>query len=611
VVYQPPSSRRNPLPLVIAVVVGLAAIIGVYAILKGVTGHSGSNTGTTGQTVHRAGCTPLAIAASSEKAALLGQLANAYNGSTRTYGGNKCGDVSVESLASGAAMQALAQGWDAQRDGGPAPQVWTPASSTWLALLRQQAVVNDRAIALPDEKPASIAQTPLVLAMPKPMAQALGWPTKPIGWAEILNLTRNPKGWGAVGHPEWGAFRLGKTNPHLSTSGLNATIGAYFAATGRSSDLTEADLARPAVLDFVKGVESGVVHYGDTTLTFLANLADADARGQGLSYISAVTIEEKSVYDYNTGNPSGDPKTRGQGRRPQVPLVAVYPKEGTLLSDNPYIELGGMSDDQKAAAEDFLAYLHEPAQQKRFTDAAFRSYEGRPGSALTTANGMLPDAKFTAISPPAAPVTAKALSTWDTQRKRAKVLLVLDVSGSMAELTGSGASKLDLAKQAVRQSIGLFAPDDQVGLWTFSTEREAGGLPYTERVPIGPVAQTSGAIRGAVDGLHAEGGTALYATTRAAQQAMLAANDPSRINAIVVLTDGQNEYPRDSDLNRLLHDLDASHLENSVRVFTIAYGDQADLGTLRKIATSSRAAAYDASNPSTITKVLTNVISNF
>lgn len=609
-VYEAPRRGRNPLPLVIAVIVGLVAIAGVYAVLKK-DKNSSSSSGSSSVTVHRQGCTPVVVAASSEKSALLSQVANAYNGTTRTFAGGTCADVTVLSVASGAAMQALARGWDAKRDGGPAPQVWTPASSGWVALLRQQAVINDRAIALPEGKLPSIVQTPLVLAMPKPMAEALGWPEKPIGWRDVLSLTRNPKGWGAYGHPEWGSFRLGKTNPHLSTSGLNATIGAYFAATGRSSDLTEKDVTNPAVLDFVSGVEGGVVHYGDTTLTFLSNLLDADAQGKGLSYISAVAVEEKSVYDYNTGNPSGDPKTVGKGRRPQVPLVAVYPKEGTLLSDNPYVELGGMSDDQRAGAEDFLAYLHEPARQKRFTDAGFRTFDGRPGAAVTTANGMLPGAKYTVLNPPPAPVAAKALSIWDTQRKRARVLLVLDVSGSMADLTNSGQSKLELAQQAAKQAIDMFAPDDEVGLWTFSTEQQPGGKPYTEQVPIGRVSAVKASLRSAIYGLSANGGTALYASTRAATQALLADSDPTRINAVVVLTDGQNEYPKDSDLGRLLTDLDASHRENPVRVFTIAYGDQADLDTLRKIASASRAAAYDARDPSTITNVLTNVISNF
>jgi Ca-activated chloride channel family protein len=48
-----------------------------------------------------------------------------------------------------------------------------------------------------------------------------------------------------------------------------------------------------------------------------------------------------------------------------------------------------------------------------------------------------------------------------------------------------------------------------------------------------------------------------------------------------------------------------------VRVFPIAYGQDADLGELTKIADASRAAAYDASDPASIDKVLTAVISNF
>jgi Ca-activated chloride channel homolog len=604
VVFDTSTRRRNPLPLIIAVVVGLVAVIAIYLVLKPSGGGGKSTAGDSGK------CVGLTVAASSEKSALLGELAGRYNKSKRTFGG-KCANVKIVSKASGAALESLANGWDEKRDGGPVPQVWSPAASSWVALLRQRVTASDKGNLVSDAKPASIAQTPLVLAMPKPMAEALGWPGKQLGWSDVLGLTNDPKGWGAVGHPEWGTFRLGKTNPHFSTSGLNATVGAYFAATGRSGDLTESDLSDPKVLDFVKGVEGGVVHYGDTTLTFLSNLAAADARGQGMNYISAVAVEEKSVFDYNQGNPTGDPKLAGKGAKPRVPLVAVYPKEGTLLSDNPYVVLATASDEQKAAADDFLKYLQAPEQQKRFTDAAFRGFEGKPGSALSEANGLLPSQKFTIIDPPSSTVLAKALGSWDAQRKRARVLLVLDVSGSMADTTANGKSKLDVAKQAALRSIDLFAPDDEVGLWTFSTEQRGATTPYTEQVPVGAVSANSGRIKSVIGGMHAEGGTALYATTRAAQQKLLASATPDRINAVVVLTDGKNEYPKDSDLDGLLHDLDANNLENSVRVFTIAYGDKADLDTLKRISSASRAAAYDARNPVSIDDVLTNVISNF
>ncbi|MEV4514174.1 extracellular solute-binding protein [Dactylosporangium sp. NPDC049525] len=603
-----PARRRNPLPIVIAIVVGLLAICGVYLVLVNRDGDSGTGA-KDGPAPRREGCIPLAISASSEKAALLSQLADEYIRADRRFDG-KCADPAVRSKASGAALDALAAGWDAGKD-GPVPQVWTPASSSWVALLQQRLSSTDKGNLVPEGKIPTVAQSPLVLAMPKPMAEALGWPDKPIGWSDVLGLTSDPQGWGSKGHPEWGKFKLGKTNPHFSTSGLNATVGAYFAATGRSTDLTEKDLADPKVLQYVRSVESGVVHYGDISLTFLSNLAAADQAGRGLNYISAVAIEEKSVYDYNQGNPTGDPALVGKGPKPRVPLVAVYPKEGTLLSDHPYVVLSNASDEQKAAAADFLKYVQEPARQQQFTDAAFRTYEGKVGAGLTKANGLLPDAAFTVIDPPAPNVLDKALTTWDSQRKRARVLLVLDVSGSMVNSAGNGRSRLDLAKAAALQSLSLFAPDDEVGLWTFSTEINGSATPYTSQVELGALSANRARIEQVIKGLSADGGTALYATTRAAQQKLADSADPSRINAVVVLTDGKNEYAKDNNLDALVRDIDTAEKEIPVRVFTIAYGGQADLGVLQKISAASRAAAYDASDPTTIDKVLVNVLSNF
>jgi Ca-activated chloride channel family protein len=442
------------------------------------------------------------------------------------------------------------------------------------------------------------------------MAEALGWPDKPLGWGDVLGLTQNPRGWGAFGHPEWGKFRLGKTNPKFSTSGLHATVGAYFAATNRSSDLSAKDLTDPKVVSYVKGVESGAVHYGDTTLTFLSNLAAADAKGRGLTYISAVTVEEKSVYDYNQGNPTGDPKLFGKGRKPRTPLVAIYPKEGTLLSDNPFVTLTTASDDKRAAAEDFRKYLQEPAQQKRFGELAFRTFEGRTNGVIAEKNGLLPDQKFAVIDPPTPAVLQQAVNTWDTLRKRARVLLVLDVSGSMQELVDGGGTRMELAKKAAQQAIGQFAPDDEVGLWTFSTGATLADVPYDERVPIAPVRQNAAQLRQVIGGLSPDGGTALYKTTREAQKDMLASFDPSRINAIVLLTDGKNEYPPDTNLDSLVKDLSVSE-EQSVRVFPIAYGDKADLAVLKRIAEASQAVAYEAIDEASIDKVLTAVVSNF
>ena len=411
-----------------------------------------------------------------------------------------------------------------------------------------------------------------------------------------------------------GRVQARQDQPAVLHSGLNATIGTYFAATSRSSDLTAKDVTDPKVVAYVKAIEGSVVHYGDTTLTFLENLYQAAGAGRGLTYISAVTVEEKSVWDYNQGNPSGDPGTLGQRGKPRVPLVAVYPKEGTLVSDNPYVVLTAEWVDQakKRAAADFLAFVTEPAQQKRFTDAAFRDASGRPGAALTRENGTLPDRKVAVIDPPAPAVLDQVAKSWESLRKRARVLLVLDTSGSMGSaVPNGGGSKLDLAKQAALRATRQLAPDDELGLWTFSTPAEGETNPYRELVPTGRVSAVLPAFKQKVGTLAPDGGTALYATTRDAVRQVQDSFDRSRINAVVLLTDGKNEYPADNNLDRLLSDVGGEDTETSVRVFPIAYGTAADLDVLKRIATASRAAAYDASDPASIANVLTAVLSNF
>ena len=606
-------ARRSPVPVIVAAVVGLLLVLGARALFGGggsVSGDVVAEPSASAATSVDPSCTVVNLTASSEKAALLKGFAAQYNGERRTVGAG-CAQISVVSKASGGAEQALARGWNETVD-GPRPDVWSPAASSWAVLLRQDLTSADREDLVPEQLP-SVAQTPLVVAMPRPMAEALGWPQKPIGWSDLFALAKDPKGWGSKGHPEWGRFKLGKTNPRFSTSGLNATVATYFAATGRSSDLSAKDVADPKVTAFVKQIENSVVHYGDTTLTFLSNMAKADAAGRGLTYVSAVTVEEKSVWDYNQGNPTGDPTTLGQGKKPKVPLVAIYPKDGTLLSDNPYIVLKAtwVDDAKRAIAADFLSYVTTPERQTAFQAAAFRSFEGKPGPVLVPENGALAAGPPVVLAPPAPTVLAAVQRSWDNLRKRARVLMILDVSGSMGEnVEKAGQSRLELAKSAAIKAVKGFAPNDQLGLWIFSTQQD-GNKPYVERVPVGPASSTVPLITSEIGGLVPDGGTGLYATLRAAQRAMLDDLDPDKINAIVILTDGRNEYPPDTDLDSLVEQLGGESLDTSVRVFPIGYSTAADKDALVRVAEASSAAYYDASDPATIDKVLTSVLSNF
>jgi Ca-activated chloride channel family protein len=603
-------SRRSPRPFLIAVVVAVVLIGGIrFLTTRGTSADDGGGTRTAAGRCAGDAVT-LAVTASSEKAQLLKQLAADYMDERPVVDG-RCVAVEVTSKASGGAMAALAKGWDEAAD-GPRPDVWTPASSGWVRLLEQRTLATDRPTLIPPSTP-KIAASPLVIAMPRPMAEALGWPKKQLGWADLLDLGRDNAGWARNGHPEWGQFRLGKTNPNYSTSGLNATIGAYFAATKLSSDLTEKDLSSPKTRKFVEGVERSVVHYGDTTLTFLSNLQRADDQGAGLSYISAVAVEEKSVWDFNQGNPTGDPATLGRHPKPKVPLVAIYPKEGTLLSDHPWVVLTApwVDDAKRKAAADLLAYLQADKARAKFQEFAFRDGQAKPGPLVTEANGLLKDQPKALLSPPAPRVLDKLLASWGSLRKQANVLLVMDTSGSMGEqVAGTGKSKLELAKQAARNSLSQFASRDQVGLWMFSTQLD-GETDYRELVPVGPIdAQRRAQLSERIDGLQPGGGTGLYDTALAAYQFVKGRATPDDINAVVLLTDGRNE-DNGISVDNLLSQVRTEEGAQSVRLFTIGYGQDADLDTLRRISETTNAAAYDSSDPTSIDQVFTAVVSNF
>jgi Ca-activated chloride channel family protein len=566
-------------------------------------------------------CLVVNVSMSTEKIDLLTSLAQAFNKSKAKVG-DHCVFVDPKPKASGAGAAALATGWNPDVD-GPLPAIWSPASSAWGAIVDQRRADQGQAVLAGQGTP--FMNTPLVIAMPKPMAQALGWPDKPLGWSDILALATSQTGWAQFGHPEWGPFRLGKTNPNFSTSGLSALIAQNYAAAGKTRDLSLEDLAKPAVNAYDVGVESAVTHYGDTTLTYLNNWYRADQQDTALRYSSAVAVEEKSVIDYNTGNPDGKLDPGEEPRPPRIPLVAIYPKEGTLFSDNPFFILQApwVTDDLRQGAQLFQDFVQQPQNQERVLQYNFRPGNPRVaiGAPITADNGVDPNQPQTLLQMPAPNVLVDLLNRWSQQRKSARALLVIDISGSMKDPAAAGSrdTKLDLAKRAAIASLDQFKPDDQVGLRVFSTDLgPQGDRILKDLVTIAPISQNVAQLRQQIEGLSPTRGTPLYDVTRRSFDQMVTQYDPTRINAVVLLTDGRNDDGTESDDDQQRRDTLAdlqkqSQGENGrpVRLFTIGYGADADLGVLTQMAQATNGAAYDASDPKSITKVFTAVVSNF
>ncbi|HEX4865251.1 MAG TPA: substrate-binding domain-containing protein, partial [Acidimicrobiales bacterium] len=484
----------------------LAATL-VFAVLV-----TGGLVGTTRLTRTAGACEQVLVASSQEKASMLQGFAASYDAGRPQVGG-QCVTVRVEKVDSGDAELALANGWT----GPTRPEVWSPASSAWVNLLDADAPAVAARIL-----PVSLDflfESPLVIGMPQPMALALGYKTKAIGWALILHLAQDPRGWGAYGRPDWGKFKLGKTNPTISTSGLHALIGAYYAAPG-GGDLSVPTITSAPVKAFVGAIEASVVHYGQTATDFLQHLRYVD-EDQGeeatLRYISAIALEEQELADYNAGLVAGI-----QHSPPHVKLVAIYPSGGTPVADHPYVVLGWSTDGQKAAALDFENFIK---RQGRMIEARHFRFGDNPTPAL--ASLVYPDAQMPALvrlEPPAGPVLKDMLDGWKSVRKSAHVLILIDAAAAARTLTD--------AISTLASAASGFEPQDRVGVWTFPS---SGGQTESHTV-VRDVTDTAGSLAATLAGVKpVQGLSDLETALHDAVQQMVANYDPSAINAVLVL----------------------------------------------------------------------------
>jgi Ca-activated chloride channel family protein len=499
----------------------------------------------------------VSFAYSPEKEKLLLPLIKAFNAEGHTVAGRLV-VVEGSNVASGDAESRIA-------NGRFKPVAWSPASSLWGRLLNFEADQPYTA----EENP-SIVRTPLVIAMWEPMARALGYPRKKLGFADVLKLATSNQGWAAFGHPEFGAFKLVHTNPDYSTSGLSAVVAEYYAATGKREGLTEADIADAGARDRVRDIERSIVHYGDTTLFIAEQL-----KKEGPGYASAVAMEEVTLLDFN--------RTRGDRDK----LVAIYPDEGTFESDSPFLVLNApwVRAEQAEGAKAFQAFLAKEITPERAAQSGFRpaDRETPPVAPIVAANGVDPRQPARVLELPEPRVLAGVKKAWRRDRKPANILLVLDTSGSM-----NTEGRLQRAKDGLEVFFRGVEPQDSVGLTIFSDHVQPLVTPA-------PLSQNRAALRSRVRGVIAEGGTAFYDATVEAFDTVRDQRATGAINAVVLLTDGEDTDSRLNADDVVAHIREQGDSANRVRVFTIAYSSGATgaRANLAKIAAASGGLDYE------------------
>jgi len=433
----------------------------------------------------------------------------------------------------------------------------SPDSSLWVSQIdRAWQETNPDASALVSSI-ERYALSPVVIAMLESRAQEVGYPETPIGWRDLMTIAQDDS-----------TFRW--SHPSISSAaGLLSLTAEFYSATDKLSNLTTADIQDETAIEYVKAIEATVNRYGAESedRVIVRNLA---AGGQQLD--AFVTQEQKVIF-FNQNSPS-------------TKLVAVYPDEGTFWMDHPLVLLDGdwVTDEQQRVFRGFARFVAEPQQQGIVLELGYRPADVAIGidteaSLIRPELNVNPDEPTALLQVPS-PGTLEAIrEAWLLTKRPANIVLVIDVSGSME------GEKLSGVKGALFSFIDQIEGNrDQVALVTFSDTAQLVQ-------PFAPIEDSNMSER--VRQLQAGGGTQLYDAVVFALKQLAEVADGDRAQVIVAMTDGQSE----GDIATLERALNS--MEQPPIIYTVGYGDDADMDVLQRIAQLGEGRVYP-SDPETI-----------
>jgi Ca-activated chloride channel family protein len=413
-----------------------------------------------------------------------------------------------------------------------------------------------------------IATSPVVMVTWQSMARTLGWPDRDFTWKDISELALSPSAWKGYDHPEWGTLTYGHAHPILSNGGLAATLGEAYGA----GPLTVNDINSDQTKSYVRVVERSVSRYNADSSSLIKTMAD-----KGQTYLHVAVGYESDVVANHKGND---------------PLVAIYPGETFAAQYTTCV----VNTDPNATA--FATYLAGADAQKAAVSYGFRPID--PTTKLSAPfdgdHGVDPNAKYKVIPMPSADVIRAVQDIWSQLKRPLNIAMIIDVSGSMRD-----DGKIEGVRTAAAAFVNRLGDDDQFALYTFSSN-------FSLVVKPGRVGVLRNDAVTAIQNLQPNGETFLYGTALQVRQGFKASSQ--YINAIVLLTDGQDTTSNNAniDLDKAVAGIKAA--KGSVFFYTIGYGNDADGDVLTQIANAGNGSYYH-SDPNTINQVYLDIASQF
>ena len=162
-------------------------------------------------------------------------------------------------------------------NGKEKPDLISPASSLQITILQSQydAAFHQTIVNPADTRQCrSVLRTPLVLVAWKERADVLWGSSLDHGvWKRLYQAATDPKGWATFGHPEWGYFKFGHTDPLKSNSGFQAIILMTYDYFDRTSGLKPTDILGNAdYQQWFTQFEGTISEFGESTGTYMKDM---------------------------------------------------------------------------------------------------------------------------------------------------------------------------------------------------------------------------------------------------------------------------------------------------------------------------------------------------
>ncbi|WP_406041517.1 substrate-binding and VWA domain-containing protein [Micromonospora sp. NBC_00898] len=467
------------------------------------------------------------------------------------------------------------------------PDVWVPDSSTWLLRLK-----NGGATAFAPGNGASIARSPVVVAMPEPVATRVGWPDKKLSWTELLKAVTTGKS----------PLNAGIVEPTQDAAGLSGLLSLTAAASSTGSPGSRD--AQEAMVGALRALATNRSSIRQDLLARFPRSKDPTAIANGLG---AAALSEEDVMAYNQ-------------TKPPIPLAALYLDPSPMPLDYPFAVLPGIEPAKESAAKVLFEVLTTPGFRNRLAAQSLRSPDGNWGEGFKAPQGAPSPAGGGATVAPTGqgaaagldPVAiARATTTWSAATQSGRMLCIIDVSGSMKDpvATANGASRQQVTVAAATQGLGLFDDSWSIGLWIFSTNLN-GSLPWRQIIPIKPLSSNRGGLQQGLASIKpSKGDTGLYDTMLAAYKEVQRDWQPGKVNSIVLFTDGKNDNASGITRAELLGQLKKlKDPEQPVQVIIIGIGSDVSLAELKSITDVTGGAPFVTADPTKIGEIFLQAI---